>query len=118
MVSSVIFFIFFLQAGTWEFESFQICHLSHTDKLFGQPKQEHVHTLYMTCVQTFVPQHQSVSNFVCLFCVPTDWEDILRSKPFVIVCAFTDVLMFLHCFSFGAVGLFHIYNPLHEDARL
>lgn len=34
------------QEGTWEFEYFQICHTSHTDKLFGQSNQDHVRALY------------------------------------------------------------------------
>lgn len=77
-----------------EFEAFQICHPSHTDKLFGQLKEGHTHTLPVTGVQPFVPQHLSVL-FYC--CVCQQAREMMRSQPFVSVCAFMDVLMFLHC---------------------
>lgn len=84
-----------LQEGMWEFESFQICHPSHVDKLLGQLKQDHIHTPPVTWVQPFVPQHLSVL-FYCSACQQKG--EMLTSEPFVSVCAFLDVLMSLHCF--------------------
>lgn len=90
----------FLQDGTWEFKPFYICDPSHPNKVFGQLKQDHEHTLSF---RPFVPSHQSVSLFVCLFCVPANWQNL---KPFVSVCAFMDVLIFLPCFFLWHWGAF------------
>lgn len=48
-----------LQEVMWEFGLFQICHPSHTDKLFRQFKQGHTHTA-CDMSSALVLQHLSV----------------------------------------------------------
>lgn len=79
-----------LQEGMWEFWSFQLCHPSHTDKLFGQLKLDHTHTLPVTWVW--------VGLFVLLLCGLAESGKVERARPLVRVCAFMKFVMSLCCF--------------------
>lgn len=94
-----------LQEGMWEFESFQICHPSCTDKLFGQLKQHHTHTLCLWHDFSLLYPRQLSVVFYCSACQQKG--EMLRGEPFVSVCAFMDESAL---FSLGAAGYFHISN--------